>query len=201
MDDATFARLTILERAQFPVIAEKFWSQVQQCQHGIDCPYCCWEWLGYRTLRRKNYGEFYVYKQGYRSIQVIAHRLAWQLWHGRIIEDGLWCLHHCDTPPCCNPQHLFLGTHQDNVDDKQRKGRTSKGERHGEAIRNGNLRQGEEWPFARLSEVQVRSRRKLVDSGVMTRAEAARHFGVSWGTARDIIARRTWHHLSEGTHQ
>jgi hypothetical protein len=51
-----------------------------------------------------------------------AHRVAYEVSKGRVME-GLFVCHHCDNPPCCNPAHLYAGTHQDNVDDKVRRGR------------------------------------------------------------------------------
>ena len=69
----------------------------------------CWEWLKCRD--RDGYGS-----TGRGS----AHRLAWSLVNGPI-PNGLCCLHSCDNPRCCNPAHLFLGTHADNVADKVRK--------------------------------------------------------------------------------
>jgi hypothetical protein len=59
---------------------------------------------------------------GYGRVLVSAHRLAWELAHGPI-PDGLLVLHRCDNPPCCNPEHLFLGTVADNMADKTAKGR------------------------------------------------------------------------------
>ena len=53
-----------------------------------------------------------------------ANRMAWEETYGPI-PDGLHVLHRCDNPPCCNPGHLFLGTHSDNNEDKARKGRNS----------------------------------------------------------------------------
>lgn len=77
----------------------------------------CWEWTHGR------------YKFGYGRIEVAgkkwhAHRLAWTLWNGEI-ERGLCVLHKCDNPPCCNPEHLYLGTHKDNIRDAIVRGRWS----------------------------------------------------------------------------
>ena len=63
---------------------------------------------------------------GYGRVLVSAHRLAWELKHGPI-PNGLLVLHRCDNPPCCNPEHLFLGTATDNMADKTRKGRARNG--------------------------------------------------------------------------
>lgn len=54
-----------------------------------------------------------------------AHRITYRHYCGPI-PDGMFVCHSCDTPSCCNPDHLFLGTNQDNVDDMVRKGRNSK---------------------------------------------------------------------------
>jgi hypothetical protein len=51
-----------------------------------------------------------------------AHRFAWLAYKGRI-PTNLWVLHTCDNPPCVNPDHLFVGTHQDNMRDMKDKGR------------------------------------------------------------------------------
>ena len=75
----------------------------------------CREWTGKRA--RNGYGHV-----GWRRLSMGAHRLAWILTHGPI-PDGLWVLHHCDNPPCCEPTHLFLGTAADNSADCEAKGR------------------------------------------------------------------------------
>jgi hypothetical protein len=75
----------------------------------------CMEWLGTRA--------FYGYgKTMFRGKTTTAHRKVWTLTYGEIPE-GMCVLHKCDNPPCCNPDHLFLGTHADNARDREAKGR------------------------------------------------------------------------------
>lgn len=93
---------------------EDLWSRLAHLENG------CWVWtghtvpFGYGTLRAE--GKLHP-----------THRLAWELTHGPI-PDGLCVLHRCDNPPCCNPSHLFLGTHSDNMKDCVSKNRIAKGE-------------------------------------------------------------------------
>jgi hypothetical protein len=70
-----------------------------------------------------------------------AHRVAYQLWVGKISKDLCIC-HRCDNPSCINPKHLFLGTHQDNTADKIKKGRQAKGDRHGSRTHPERLARG-----------------------------------------------------------
>ena len=83
----------------------------------------CWLWHGARDPKN-GYGNFGI-EGGHNGRTEKAHRAAWLLLVGPI-PDGLFVLHKCDNPPCVNPAHLFLGTHQDNMDDKIEKGRTEK---------------------------------------------------------------------------
>lgn len=85
----------------------------------------CWLWEGARS--DTGYGTFTLEN---RSLK--PHRLAYELTHGQIPTGMLVC-HSCDNPPCCNPAHLFLGTHADNKRDCQRKGRHAHGQTHGRA--------------------------------------------------------------------
>ena len=73
-------------------------------------PSGCWEWLGSRT--DCGYGRLWVFS----SKKTLAHRLSYDLLVGDIPESTL-VLHHCDNPPCWNPNHLFLGTQKDNMAD------------------------------------------------------------------------------------
>lgn len=63
------------------------------------------------------YGQFHIGKRNFS-----AHRVAYTLERGEI-PVGMCVCHHCDNPVCCNPAHLFVGTHRDNVLDKWNKGR------------------------------------------------------------------------------
>ena len=74
----------------------------------------CWEWK--RFLSRKGYGRFY---DGVCMVQ--AHRYSYELFKG-VTPGKLHILHKCDNKKCCNPNHLFLGTNRDNVDDAISKG-------------------------------------------------------------------------------
>ena len=86
---------------------DNFWSKVVETDS-------CWLWLG---SKRDGYGMFWS-----NGKLVSAHRMAWEIVHGRI-PDGLLVLHKCDIRECVNPEHLFLGTHLDNFLDCIMKGR------------------------------------------------------------------------------
>ena len=84
--------------------AERFWARVQQCG-----PAECWPWMAARS------GNGYGYlKIGGRMVR--AHRVAYELEHGPI-PAGAYILHSCDVPTCCNPDHLRVGDHAENMAD------------------------------------------------------------------------------------
>jgi hypothetical protein len=88
----------------------------------------CIEWQGYRD--RDGYGITsmgHIY-DGTLKNGVRAHRKSWIETHGPIPE-GLHVLHKCDNPSCVNVEHLFLGTHTDNMRDMWKKGRASQRQR------------------------------------------------------------------------
>lgn len=77
----------------------------------------CWEYTG--ALDSKGYGAIGT---GGRGVSDRTHRVSWRLHRGPI-PPGMFVCHSCDNPPCCNPDHLFLGTIQDNNADREQKGR------------------------------------------------------------------------------
>lgn len=94
--------------------ADDFWGQVNK---GGDC----WLWEGKQNPRHR-YGQFYVGWNGARYLEMRAHRVAWEIVNGPI-PKGMHILHHCDSPLCVNPAHLWMGTHSDNMKDAAAKGR------------------------------------------------------------------------------
>ena len=142
-----------------------FWSRVARSNSES-----CWEWQGGKTP--DGYG-----KAGHKHRNYLAHRLAWELTFGPIPE-GLQVLHRCDNPPCCNPAHLFLGTHADNMRDMAAKSRRDS---HGEK----NNR-------AKLTVKQVLEiRERYIPDGSRNSVLAA-EYGVCAATIGNVGKRETW---------
>lgn len=164
---------------------EKFWSKVDK----TSSPHGCWIWTG--KGQPKGYAQVSI---NYRLRGV--HRVAWEYTHGPI-PDGLWVLHNCpggDNPACVNPNHLFLGTHADNMADMVAKGRSTKGDRHYTRRQPKLVRRGEANNHAALTEQIVRDMRAAAANGTSYR-ELAQRYGVSWWTVRRAVVRQTWQHV------
>lgn len=110
----------------------------------------------------------------------LAHRISWTLHRGRI-PVGLMVLHHCDTPACINPDHLFLGDALANVRDMDRKGR---GRRLGVV--------GSRQPTAKLTEADI----PAIRSDPRTHCQIAAEYGVDSSLISRIKTRRRWRHVS-----
>lgn len=148
------------------LIAERFWTKVDR--RGQDE---CWLWTG--NSNHGGYGEIYGGPERPKTIR--AHRLSYEL-HYSPIPVGLCVLHHCDTPLCVNPAHLFLGTHADNTADKCAKVRQLKGERIN---------------HAKLTVAQVVAIRDTV--GPYSRIAA--QYGVGKSTIHRVKSRQCWAHV------
>lgn len=84
----------------------------------------CWIWM--KSLNHRGYGKTCLGK----GTNLSAHRVAYEEKYGKI-PNGLMALHTCDVRSCVNPDHIFLGTQQDNMTDKVNKNRQANGENHG----------------------------------------------------------------------
>ena len=102
----------------------RFWSNVD-----IRSADECWSWKASRD--HNGYGQFSV-SSVLSQAKMGSHRLAYLLATG-CVADGACVMHRCDNPACCNPAHLGVGTHRDNMQDRVRKGRNAHGERNGMA--------------------------------------------------------------------
>lgn len=130
----------------------KFWSNVDKTGD-------CWTWT---AATRSGYGAF-----GFDGKVQRAHRLAWELTRGPI-PDGIIVMHACDNPPCVNPDHLRLGTNQDNSNDATERGRMGK-----------------------LTTDQVVEARLMAKHGA-GHPEIAARFGVNRSTISYIVRGDTW---------
>lgn len=149
-----------------------FWSRVT-----IADLLGCWNWEG----PRDNFG--YGRTTGFNGGSVLTHRFAWIIVYGSI-PHGLWVLHKCHTPPCCNPNHLYLGTHKDNMRDA-----VERGSFHFVSV------PGENHPNAKLTKADVLQIRCLLKENKLTSKAIAARFGVAASTVRGIKSRRKWAHI------
>ncbi len=144
---------------------ERFWDKVDQSGD-------CWEWLAYKD--KDGYGNF---KVGGKSVQ--AHRYIFEV-GGPPIPSGMCVCHTCDNPSCVNPDHLWLGTQEENLKDMAKKGRARGGRNLGS--KNGN---------AKLTEEQVKAIRGLYG----TNAKISRQIGMSYAQITRIRDRTSWTHI------
>lgn len=132
----------------------------------------CWIWVA--AITEKKYGRFYLDGSLER-----AHRASWMIYRGDIPE-GMHVLHYCDNPPCVNPDHLWLGTNRDNMDDKIAKDR--------------QLR-GSDTSVALFDETQVAEIRRNYTGAYGEQAALAKKYGCHIGTIGAIVRRENWRHV------
>ena len=147
---------------------ERFWKHVDKLSDDE-----CWNWVGHKN--EKGYGM--ISYDGKTSSK--AHRVMWEREYGKI-PDGLHVLHICDNPSCVNPNHLRLGTHQDNMIDMTVKGRAHR-------ISLGKL------PLTGDDIKEIR--RRWGDGEIMK--TIAFDFDVSESTISNIVHSRSWGWVSD----
>jgi hypothetical protein len=148
-------------------LEERYWARVQKGPG-------CWLWTG--NTNDKGYGQI-----ADRGRHRIASRVGYELAYGPF-DPTLDVLHRCDVPACQRPDHLFLGTHTENMQDMYAKGRriAARGEAAGKA---------------RLTEAQVREIRARYVWGVYGAKRLAKEYGVQVDSIFKIVKRLTWKHL------
>jgi hypothetical protein len=134
----------------------------------------CWPWNA-RRGGRGEYGSFRIF-EGHKERKVPAHRLAWVLVHGPIDPSTLYVLHRCDNPECVNTGHMFLGTHLDNMADRDAKKRAARGEASGRAS------------FTNQQVEAIRSDDRAYSA-------IASDYGVSSSVIGDVRTGKSWAHI------
>lgn len=133
----------------------------------------CWDWKGY--IARTGYAEIGRSKNFHEKN---AHRISWMIHKGNIPE-GMYICHKCDNPKCTNPDHLFIGTHQDNDKDRDEKGRNVKGEDVESSI---------------LKDQDIKEIKTLLTQGKSC-LEISRKYDVSHDAIKRINKNETWKHI------
>lgn len=171
---------------------ERFWAKVEI--PFPDDPDACYDWNAKKD--KNGCGIFCMHcpqlgphgPKTWKSFR--APRLMWILEHDQPIptdKDGrtLYICHHCDSETCVNPRHIYLGTQQDNMNDRKLRGRFDTGPK------------GEKHPNAKLTEAKVRKICHLYFVRGQTPAQIARKVGVTRASIHGIIIGKNWKHVTK----
>jgi hypothetical protein len=145
----------------------RFWRFVEKTDS-------CWLWKGSKS--KQGYGHF-----SYRGTPRLASRVSWELHYGKPPQNLCVC-HSCDNPSCVNPEHLFLGTVDENIKDRDRKKR-------------GFIPVGEKCGTHKLSESDVKKIRKSYEKRKTTLSKLATIFRVHTSTIYAIVTNTSWRHI------
>jgi len=142
-------------------LVRRFWEKVDR---GVLSD--CWAWLG---GNQKGYGIVWGSNHGK---PYLAHRVSWFIQNKKDPLE-MCVLHHCDNPPCVNPDHLYLETRADNVVDMMRRGRH-------------NTKYGEDVPGAKLTNTEMREVWQLAHAGQLMQKDIATDYGITESHVRAI---------------
>lgn len=145
----------------------RFWKKV--LKSGIED---CWLWNG--TIAN-HYGKFTLID----GTQTTAHRVSWQIVNGIIDSKTKLVCHKCDNRLCVNPNHLFIGTAQENTNDMVSKGRSRTGTKHS---------------LSKMSETDIKLMRFLYSIGARQKCLAS-WFGLKRPSVNQIVHRKLWRHI------
>lgn len=157
-----------MPRVRVDDITNRFWSKVDKSRE-------CWIWTAGKD--KNGYGKFSIKHISYR-----AHRVSYAYFVAlkpeALFVRALVC-HTCDNPACVRPQHLFLGTNQDNMSDKVAKGRH-------------RTLKGSDVSNSKLTENEVRTIRMLWENGESNQKRLAECYEVSRATICNIVNYKGW---------
>lgn len=155
---------------------QRFWS----CVGKHDDKTQCWSWKG--SFRESGYGAFCI-RQDNKDYHMAASRYSYMLHHpNETLTPDVFICHTCDNPPCCNPDHLYAGTTQDNTKDRDQRGRkaSTKGELNAMAVINSD---------------QAKEIKLLLREGKILQSQIAKLLGVSNSIVGGIARGKTWKHI------
>lgn len=159
---------------------KRFWSKIDRQGE-------CWFWK--KRVNNKGYGVFYIN----RKWPVTANRVSFLISRG-YLPTGLEVCHKCDNPRCVKPDHLFSGTHLENMQDMVQKGRSNLGEKHHTKKHPEWIPRGSNRAFAKLNDALVQEIRMLHVEG-FTYKEISKKFEVCVMTICNIVRRKLWDHV------
>jgi hypothetical protein len=157
---------------------ENFWSKVEKTDF-------CWNWKA--SSRGNGYGAF-----KYKKKVVDAHRVSFMLTKGEI-PKGMYVCHKCDNRSCVNPDHLFLGTHRDNMIDCFKKGRMFIPENQKFRFTEGNIPKNRKLDLVKVLEIKEAIKTK----GKKPLTQIAKEFGVSIFIVYDIVNRKNYKNIEK----
>jgi hypothetical protein len=147
-------------------------------------PSQCWNWRGNKSP--KGYGVFTPNPKRKtatepKGINMFAHRFCWEYFSKTKVPSSLECCHRCDNRACCNPFHLFIGTHLENMQDMAAKKRC-------------NSAKGENQGASKLTQDQVETIRQ--SHPFVTAKQLAIKYGVTRTAIYLILKRKNWKHIA-----
>lgn len=163
----------VLRETKEDISKQRFFAKI----HDFSKTNECWNWNSCKN--KQGYGIF-----SFKSRNIKAHQFSWILHFGEY-KKGLHVCHKCDNPSCVNPNHLFLGTHSQNMKDKVEKGNSPKGEK------NVN---------SKLTKNDVEQIRKIYWKNFGTKNHVsmnslAKKYNVNRTTISNILNNKTWKHV------